>query len=72
MSHCENCGCKIYRHGCVNCNEESYIMDQYHELDIPGPSEEFCAIVQEQKIKEKQRRRHLLESTPKATWSVYE
>lgn len=42
---CENCGSKMYHHGCTNCNEEAYIMDQYEELQADGvdcwPSQEF-------------------------------
>lgn len=34
MKTCENCGCKVYRLGCENCNEESYIYEQYVDLDI--------------------------------------
>ena len=37
MKHCENCGCKVYKNGCVNCNEESYIYDQYIELEMEVP-----------------------------------
>lgn len=25
---CENCGCRVYNLGCVNCNEEAYIAEQ--------------------------------------------
>lgn len=25
---CENCGCKVYSLGCVNCNEIDYIEQQ--------------------------------------------
>lgn len=53
MKTCENCGSKVYKHGCVNCHEESYIMDQYLELDMPGPSNEFTDKVNEQKRKHK-------------------
>lgn len=29
---CENCGCKVYSHGCVNCNEGEYIsMQSYYD-----------------------------------------
>ena len=40
MSYCEDCGSKISHHGCTWCNEESYIVDQYYELDMSLPSEE--------------------------------
>lgn len=36
-SYCENCGCKVYRNGCVNCNEIEYIEEQYHDLDMAVP-----------------------------------
>jgi len=39
MSHCEDCGCKVYDGACTNCHEEIYIAEQYHELDIPLPDE---------------------------------
>ena len=38
MNTCEDCGCRVYSNGCTNCHEELYILDQYHELDIPLPS----------------------------------
>lgn len=28
MKTCEDCGCRIYEYGCVNCNEEDYITMQ--------------------------------------------
>lgn len=37
MTYCENCGCKVYKNGCVNCNEIEYIEDQYNELDLDCP-----------------------------------
>lgn len=40
MSNCENCGNKIGRLGCEWCNEESYIVEQYHELNMELPDEE--------------------------------
>jgi len=40
MSYCEDCGSKMDHHGCTWCNEESYIVDQYYELDMSLPSEE--------------------------------
>jgi hypothetical protein len=27
MKTCENCGCRVYALGCVNCNEEAYMRD---------------------------------------------
>lgn len=32
MKTCENCGERVYKLGCVNCNEAAYIADQV-ELD---------------------------------------
>ena len=33
---CEDCGCRIYKYGCVNCNEQDYIdmQDEYDNSDI--------------------------------------
>lgn len=28
MTICENCGCRVYNLGCVNCNEVAYIEEQ--------------------------------------------
>lgn len=28
MKTCENCGCRVYSLGCVNCDEEAYIEEQ--------------------------------------------
>ena len=28
MKTCEDCGCRVYEHGCVNCNEVAYIEAQ--------------------------------------------
>lgn len=28
---CEDCGCRIYEYGCVNCNEQEYIDMQESE-----------------------------------------
>lgn len=30
---CPNCGCKMYNGHCVNCHEETYIFEQYQEID---------------------------------------
>ena len=40
MKHCEDCGSIMGHYGCTWCNEESYIVDQYYELNIPLPDEE--------------------------------
>ena len=50
MGHCEDCGSKIGHHGCTWCNEESYIVDQYIELDmsLPNDDTEFMVKYHEQ------------------------
>ena len=40
MRECENCGSKMGHHGCTWCNEESYIVDQYYEMEMELPSED--------------------------------
>jgi len=40
MKECENCGSIIGHHGCTFCNEESYIVDQYYELNMVLPNED--------------------------------
>lgn len=32
--YCENCGCKIFSLGCVNCNEIDYIEEQNEQLRL--------------------------------------
>jgi len=27
-NYCENCGCKVFKLGCVNCDEINYIEEQ--------------------------------------------
>jgi hypothetical protein len=32
MKTCEDCGCRVYEYGCVNCNEQDYIdMQAYYD-----------------------------------------
>ena len=31
MNTCENCGCRVYNLGCVNCNEIDYINEADNE-----------------------------------------
>lgn len=31
--YCEDCGCKVFSGHCVNCHEETYIAQQYRDLD---------------------------------------
>lgn len=35
--YCEDCGCKVFSGHCTNCHEETYIAQQYRELDEPLP-----------------------------------
>ena len=41
----------MYSNGCVNCNEELYILDQYHEQDmgLPGEDTKFMKKADEQR-----------------------
>ena len=50
-NYCENCGCKVHSNGCVNCNEELYILDQYDELEMQRPNEDSDFM---KKVREKQ------------------
>ena len=54
MGHCEDCGSKIVHHGCTWCNEESYIVDQYIELDMPLPNDDTEFMVKYHEQCEKQ------------------
>lgn len=42
MKTCEDCGCRIYEYGCVNCNEIDYIdmQDAYNESNYYTKIEE--------------------------------
>lgn len=33
MKTCENCGCAVYKLGCVNCDETNYIEEQDYMTD---------------------------------------
>lgn len=37
MSHCKNCGERVFRGLCTNCHEENFIENQYIDLDMPVP-----------------------------------
>jgi len=37
MKTCENCGERVYRNGCGNCNEAHYIDEQYTDLGLKTP-----------------------------------
>jgi hypothetical protein len=34
---CEDCGCRVYGLGCVNCNEVAYIEEQEMLTDLQYP-----------------------------------
>jgi hypothetical protein len=34
MKTCEDCGCRVYSHGCVNCDEMEYISMQEDDIII--------------------------------------
>ena len=36
-NYCEDCGCRVFGGHCVNCHEETFIVDQYRDLDEPVP-----------------------------------
>jgi len=39
---CENCGCRIFEYGCVNCNEKEYIeMQEEWEPNQKQPDKEL-------------------------------
>lgn len=49
MTHCEDCGCKVYGGICSNCQEEHFIIEnQYEYIDFPL-SDEFLQKAKEQK-----------------------
>lgn len=55
MKSCENCGEKVYDGACVNCHEEIYIEQQYHDLNMPVPeSIEQTAAIQRKEIQSKE------------------
>lgn len=35
--YCDDCGCKMYGGLCTNCDEETFIADQYRELGESVP-----------------------------------
>jgi len=37
MKTCEDCGCKVYSGHCTNCHEETFIAQQYRDLNKPVP-----------------------------------
>jgi len=36
-NYCEDCGCKVFSGHCTNCHEETYIAEQYRDLDQEIP-----------------------------------
>lgn len=50
--YCEDCGCKVFGGHCVNCDEETFIAEQYEELgEIVPESIENKRIEQSYKIR---------------------
>lgn len=40
MKTCEDCGCRVYEYGCINCNEQDYIdMQAYDDRVITDESD---------------------------------
>jgi hypothetical protein len=39
MSHCVNCGERVYRSLCTNCHEENFIEQQYIDLEETIPKQ---------------------------------
>lgn len=33
-NYCEDCGCKVFGGHCTNCHEETFIAQQYRDLDM--------------------------------------
>ena len=51
MRTCEDCGCRVYGGFCVNCDEETFIADQYRDLGEAVPE-----IIRESEKEQYQRR----------------
>jgi hypothetical protein len=49
MSHCINCGERVYRGLCTNCHEENFIEQQYIDLEEAIP-EQIYKIARENEI----------------------
>ncbi len=45
MKTCENCGSKVFRLGCVNCDEENYIEEQRQLTALEYPESDGAHIV---------------------------
>jgi len=41
---CENCGGRIYKYGCVNCNEEDYIAEQNDESNLQNTTPHYPSV----------------------------
>lgn len=54
---CPDCGCKVYNGACVNCHEETFILDQYIEQGMDPPSNEFLDKVEAQREDIKRRKK---------------
>lgn len=61
MKYCDDCGTGMNGNRCPNCHEELEIMDQYYELDMKLPSEEFQqkANAQAEAIKKRERQKRM-------------
>lgn len=53
MERCEDCGCRVINGRCVNCDEETFIVQQYidQEMDLPSEDTEFMKKFREQESK---------------------
>ncbi len=59
MKYCSDCGCKVYSGHCMNCHEETYILEQDMENDEHIVfSDEFIQKVKEQSNEAKKLRRN--------------
>ena len=55
---CENCGCRMYNGFCVNCDEETYIAEQYL-MDGESIPLVIAAAADDQKQRRDDRRREV-------------
>ena len=44
MKTCPDCGCRVYRLGCVNCCEEAYIEQQAYFDSLHYPEKKPCPV----------------------------
>lgn len=56
MKTCKDCGCKVYDGYCTNCDEETFIDQQYDDLDMDkNYSDEFKSKLIEQTYRAEER-----------------